>query len=171
MTHIINEIGNRYGMLTVIEYVGSHKAHAMWKCICDCGTARVTSGGHLRAENTTNCGCARRLEWGESAFNSILHKWKKAAYTHGLSWNLSDKDVKELPQQNCFYCNTEPAQIHKPGNCWGPFIYNGLDRVDNNIGYESYNIVPSCFICNRAKNVMSAKDFIDMAHRITQNHA
>ena len=166
MTLTIDETGNKYGMLTVIGQAESHKTHAMWICRCDCGKERVTSGGHLRAGNTTNCGCARRLPFGESSFRSILHKWKRAAQARGLSWNLTEEKVRELTQEDCFYCGVEPTQIYHPGGtlkegssgrAWGPFIYNGIDRINNDIGYEPDNVVTSCFRCNRAKNVMSVQ--------------
>ena len=74
----------------------------------------------------------------------------------------------------------EPTQIHHPGGnleegssgrSWGPFIFNGIDRVENTIGYEMDNVVTSCFKCNRAKNVMPAQEFLELAERIYLNHA
>ena len=44
-------------------------------------------------------------------------------------------------------------------NCIG-YLHNGIDRIDNNIGYESKNVVSCCKICNYAKSNMNYKDFI-----------
>jgi len=41
------------------------------------------------------------------------------------------------------------------------FKYNGLDRVDNAVGYTVDNCVPCCAICNRGKNSMGYNDFIE----------
>ena len=38
----INEIGNRYGRLTVIDLANSdNQGHAYWRCICDCGNTKI----------------------------------------------------------------------------------------------------------------------------------
>ena len=47
-------------------------------------------------------------------------------------------------------------------------MYSGLDRINNEVGYTRQNVVPCCIICNRAKNSMPFKDFIDWINRLTQ---
>ena len=73
-------------------------------------------------------------------------------------------------QKNCHYCGVEPNQFPK-GN-WaksynGLFIYNGIDRKDNKIGYLLENCVSCCTICNRAKHSLSEEDFENWITRIT----
>ena len=41
------------------------------------------------------------------------------------------------------------------------FLYNGIDRKDNNIGYIIENCVSCCGICNRMKMDMSYDDFLN----------
>ena len=36
---------------------------------------------------------------------------------------------------------------------------NGIDRIDNNIGYTNENSVPCCKTCNFAKNILSESQF------------
>ena len=56
-----NEIGNRYGKLTVVAFDHTSKSkNAYWKCVCDCGLTTVTSGTYLRKGHTTSCGCTKR---------------------------------------------------------------------------------------------------------------
>ena len=43
----------------------------------------------------------------------------------------------------------------------GDFTYNGIDRVDNTKGYQVNNCVASCFICNKAKGVMTQSEFLN----------
>lgn len=64
MTHrgtVINEMGNRYGRLTVIGRAPTPegKRGAYWRCHCDCGQYIVTSGNRLRMGATRTCGCSR----------------------------------------------------------------------------------------------------------------
>lgn len=39
------------------------------------------------------------------------------------------------------------------------FVYNGIDRVDNSVGYVLSNCVPCCSTCNRMKGTMSSEEF------------
>lgn len=69
--NLINEIGNRYGKLTVIEYAGRDKwSNALWKCKCDCGNETIVAGITLRVGEVKSCGCLRSK--GEMLINSIL---------------------------------------------------------------------------------------------------
>lgn len=55
---IKNEIGNRYGMLTVLKYAGTSKRReARWLCKCDCGKEIAVYGSNLRNGHQTSCGC------------------------------------------------------------------------------------------------------------------
>lgn len=68
MPKLIDETGNRYGRLTVIEraYPRGHRAGAYWLCECDCGNHVIVPGGSLRSGGTTSCGCKnnrRKTRW------------------------------------------------------------------------------------------------------------
>lgn len=49
--------GQRYGRLTVVEYVDTVNRRARWRCRCDCGNEVVKYGNHLRMGHTRSCGC------------------------------------------------------------------------------------------------------------------
>lgn len=68
----INEIGNRYGKLTVINYAGiqENTGSAQWECLCDCGNKVIYSGKNLRNGRAISCGCQRSK--GESLIKNIL---------------------------------------------------------------------------------------------------
>ena len=61
MPSFINEIGNKYGKLTVIEFAGieSH-GQATWLCECECGNTTITRGNRLRKGATRSCGCLHK---------------------------------------------------------------------------------------------------------------
>lgn len=52
-----NEVGNRYGKLTVVAYHHSRQGNVYWTCQCDCGMTTVTRGNALRTGHTKSCGC------------------------------------------------------------------------------------------------------------------
>jgi len=61
MNKLINETGNRYGRLLVVERVENDKfEQAQWLCRCDCGNTTVITGTRLRRGEVNSCGCLRR---------------------------------------------------------------------------------------------------------------
>lgn len=78
-----DEIGNVYGLLTVIEYAGSNpRQDALWLCRCQCGNTKIVAGKDLRNGHTSSCGCL--ISKGESLIASYLqqHNIKyKSQYT------------------------------------------------------------------------------------------
>lgn len=54
----INLAGQRFGKLTVIEFLCRLNLHSMFKCVCDCGNETIVTSNNLRRGHTTSCGCA-----------------------------------------------------------------------------------------------------------------
>lgn len=50
----------RFGRLTVVSRADNIKRLTRWNCLCDCGTAVVVYGGHLKSGATKSCGCYNR---------------------------------------------------------------------------------------------------------------
>jgi uncharacterized protein YuzB (UPF0349 family) len=45
----------------------------------------------------------------------------------------------------------------------------GIDRWDNSIGYEEFNCLPCCGVCNRMKSARVASEFIEHTHRMSKH--
>lgn len=59
----INEVGNRYGKLVVLERDFSKpksNKNCYWLCQCDCGNQTIVIGTKLRKGETKSCGCLRK---------------------------------------------------------------------------------------------------------------
>lgn len=58
---IIDEVGKKYGRLTVMEFshISKHNL-ACWKCICKCGNNTIVKGNSLRRGETKSCGCLNK---------------------------------------------------------------------------------------------------------------
>lgn len=70
---IKNEIGNKYGKLTVISEAGVEKyGSKMWRCRCECGGEAIVKGTNLRNGGTTSCGCVK--SHGEEKIAQLLTK-------------------------------------------------------------------------------------------------
>lgn len=56
-----DELGNRYGQLTVLSRAENNaRGDAQWVCSCDCGKTIVVLGKSLRSGNTKSCGCLQK---------------------------------------------------------------------------------------------------------------
>lgn len=70
----IDETDNRYGKLTVLEFVDwSNKRGSIWKCRCDCGNELNVEGTNLKTGNTKSCGCIQN-SYGEERVRQILEE-------------------------------------------------------------------------------------------------
>ncbi|NEP59696.1 MAG: hypothetical protein F6K31_22265 [Symploca sp. SIO2G7] len=55
---LLNESGNVYNLLTVIERAGAAPdGSATWLCQCECGNKKVAQGTALRSGKVKSCGC------------------------------------------------------------------------------------------------------------------
>ena len=62
MGRLINLVGKRFGMLTVVKLEGKNSSnHVTWECVCDCGGVSVATGNNLRCGHTNSCGCLKRV--------------------------------------------------------------------------------------------------------------
>ena len=56
----VNEVGNVYGLLTVVRRRASVSGKAAWYCRCACGGSTTLFGDTLRRGLTKSCGCYRK---------------------------------------------------------------------------------------------------------------
>jgi len=172
--NLIDEIGNRYGKLTVIARAeNTENGNAQWLCRCDCGNEIIVRGRCLRRNNgTKTCGCFHQdkiLPNGLAAQRKLLYVYKRNAEKRNLEWLLSDDEFYAITKQNCHYCGTKPSQVQKTQATSDDYVYNGIDRLDNNRGYVSGNVVACCGTCNSMKATMPYKEFIGMVQKIYQH--
>lgn len=169
--NFVDHTGLRYGCLVVSEFIeGSRRG--LWRCRCDCGNEKIAEGRRLSQGATWHCGCQpkrlKRLPPGVAGRNKVLGYYRAGARDRGLCWRLSDEDFDRLTSQDCFYCGCAPSAVH--GEASTPFIYNGIDRMDNDLGYIIENVVPCCRTCNQAKMAMPYGEFMAWIARLTEYH-
>ena len=179
---VIDEIGNRYGRLIVLNRAGMSKhGFAMWLCRCDCGNEVTIRGSSLRngSTPTKSCGClrneriktyneSRKLSNKVATLNRLITILKHSAKQRGYIWDLTNNQVEKLSSQSCHYCGAAPSLRSKSvynGIC----SFNGLDRVDNERGYTIDNVVPACSRCNKGKNNLSEDEFLAWISRVYEH--
>lgn len=164
--NFIDLTGQRYGRLTLLRVHSRRNKRIFWECICDCGNTKVINAHSIRRGLSRSCGCLHKetsrengkkgtlaLFSGQSSFNALLSSYRKGAIKRGHAFELSEEQFKSITLSDCFYCDTPPSMEYR---CRGknkgtPYIYNGVDRVDNKEGYTINNSVPCCWNCNSSK--------------------
>lgn len=172
--------GKCFGRLTVLAidyYVAKYRKY-YYICSCACGKELTVSAPNLRSGNTISCGCFRkeinskkqRKNPGEATFNAVFITYKNTAKRNKRVFDLTKEQFKTITSQKCSYCKRPPKteQQNIYGN--GSYIYNGIDRVDNNLGYVLTNIVPCCTICNRAKGNLTLGEFKNWINDLKENN-
>lgn len=109
---------------------------------------------------------SNKLGFREASINRTINSVQGSARKRGLEYTLTREEFIKLTSSNCFYCGSEPKNICKSlsskgkyGNN-GDYIYNGIDRIDQNKGYIIENCVPCCKTCNWAKGEKTLEEFM-----------
>ena len=164
----------KINMLTVLRQTGRNKHNQIqWECLCDCGSITVKSATQLNSKGkrqVRSCGCIQKLPKGEAAINRKYLAYMHSARTRDIEFSLTKDSFKRIIKEDCYYCGTPPSNVYKPKNTNGALIYNGIDRVENNIGYIEGNMVACCKLCNYGKSDRDAKEFIEHAKRIAEHN-
>lgn len=160
--------GRRFKTYTALEPVGrASGGSVIWRCVCNCGKEANHQIGNLKNGNI-RCKC-QNLPRDESAFRELYYSYRRNATKRNTREFDLDRDTifRQLVTSRCSYCGIEPAQQFK--NKTGTFLYNGIDRIDNTVGYVPGNVVPCCGICNKAKHTMSRQQFLTWLARAAKH--
>ncbi len=118
-----------------------------------------------------------------SPYNFIMQRLKSGAKSRNLEFNITENFVFNLVKKNCFYCGIEPKEqnrykspsykktLTEETRQLATIYANGIDRVDNNIGYTDTNCVSCCFKCNQMKLALDKNDFINQCINIAKKHS
>ena len=100
-------------------------------------------------------------KWQTKNFKARFNGIKQQAKKKGYEWNtdMTDEYCKILMENNCFYCGFLSEKT-----------LNGIDRMDNNIGYKKDNCVSCCKNCNFIKKSLDPLTFIQRCEHITFIH-
>lgn len=165
--------GKKFGELTALRYVKtktfpkSHGKEYIWEFECDCGSIVEKNRNNVTQGKVTRCGrckTGRYLTYEESARRQMLNSYVKRSARDGRTFTLGAEEFNMLINSSCAICGLPPSQAfnyHKY-----TLMYTGVDRIDNEIGYESSNVRPCCKVCNQAKHAMSEEEFQSWVIRI-----
>lgn len=158
------QIGDKFGKLKVLNLfikVMSGRKVAYAKCICDCGLiADKYTQTRLRHYKSLMCpSCAKKKGWDKVIRLPKHEQWlrrQEKEYIFGakyrkLEFSLTREEFRKIHQDTCTYCGTLPA--------------NGIDRINNKLGYTIENATSCCSLCNYAKRELDVDEFMQWIRR------
>lgn len=146
-----------------------------FNAVCLCGEARTVRQydiAHRQKLRCKNCGwksCGQYNRKEDAGLNKVYREYKKSAERRNYFFELDKEFFRKLTSSNCIYCNSEPKSKAFKIETRTQYIYNGIDRVDCNIGYIETNCVPCCQTCNFAKSTMGLDEFKTWIKKIYNN--
>jgi hypothetical protein len=169
------ESGERFYNFVIISPAQTRKTakgylYPTWTCVCDCGTVFVTTTKQIRRGVRKSCGCVSKhnrfkpMDAQTVALNARHGHYMAGAKRRNRDWELSFGQFSKLVLSNCRYCGMEPHMAIKVRK--NVTYLNGIDRVNNDIGYTAANTVPCCKICNCAKGAASLGFFMHWLERV-----
>jgi hypothetical protein len=140
-----NYIGDEYGELTVIEFVGAVKGSGVYKCKCTCGNTKEFFLSNLRMGRTKSCGCRR----DESVSKKLRKHGDRHTRLYQIWTNIKSRCTNPNTSSYKYYgdkgigISDEWKDDYSKFKEWS--LENGydekmtIDRVDNNGGYYPDN--------------------------------
>jgi hypothetical protein len=126
----------------------------------------------------------KRYEPKEASFRAKASNIKAHAKVRNIPWELTLEQASEILKMNCYFSG------HAPSNQYNTFknrsakqtlkyekenvlergeiLYNGIDRLNSDLGYTVENSVPCCTFCNIAKNDRPAEEFITWLDQLVE---
>lgn len=165
--NFIDITGNKYNQLIALNFIENGR----WLFKCDCGKVKNFHRNSVVHGRTKSCGCLRKgkrnlLPPREAALNVYFSAYKGSAKHRKKSFQLTIEDFKLITSKDCYYCGQSPQEIKRKHKLNYNCIANGIDRINNDIGYELNNCVPACIDCNKAKSMMSKEQFLNFIKRV-----
>jgi hypothetical protein len=150
---------------------------------CECGRTKEVqlnnvSGGHSVCCGYDPCKVPYNKDNRsiETTYNALYGAYKKGASDRGFSFELTKDEFKSFLDKDCYYCDSKPSNVYQIKNsktgevrAGVPITYNGIDRVDNNLGYTMDNSITCCETCNRMKRSHEYNFFLDHVKKICEN--
>lgn len=144
-----NLIGQSFNKLTVIEYIGSNNRQlSLWKCICDCGNYKETTGFNLKQNRVRSCGCQNYRLKGSSnpkwkGFEEISGTYFKAiqngARSRNIEFNITMEYIWEIFIKQNKKCALTGLGLSFKDKHKGNQTAS-LDRIDSLNGYVEGNV-------------------------------
>ena len=174
------QIINNFKILKKIESVRyTNVTSARWEveCLLCKNNTKITTSA---VKKNNSCWCTRYLNkrkplwsWRKTPegtnvdVNILISIYKKNAKKRWIDFNLWYSEFEELINKECIYCWDKNENILKKKG-YMDFYYTWIDRIWNEKWYVTWNVVPCCSFCNKAKNNNSKEYFLNKILKINK---
>lgn len=164
--------GKAFGKLTALRVIErDHKwGREMYLCKCECGNEVKVPIRYLQRGTATHCGCvpfdfSRRYKpEAPQVLARIMDSYVRNASKREQVFELSSQEFEKLITSDCHYCGAAPSNTKSLRDY--TLYWNGLDRLDNTVGYVPENVVPCCSDCNYLKCERNYDEFVEKISKI-----
>jgi hypothetical protein len=137
----------------MIEYCLKHRAKKMQEMGEEYWKVRAQWQKKWRKQNPEKVAANNHKKRTDPKYK--LKYYKDRAQRSNIEWDLSDDECFEYFEACCYFCGEECGESN-----------NGIDRLNNNIGYTHVNTVTCCEMCNMMKGNLSEDIFIERCRYI-----
>lgn len=174
------EIGLKIGKLEIIGRAYNYKMKGGFTAQCECGNIlkaftkkdlnnkikNLEKGKIIACKDCTNIDYIKERT-DLQKYRYIYNAYKKSANVRGHEFNVDRIIFTKLILSPCVYCGTQNSNERIDRlNPKEKITYNGIDRVNNSIGYIIGNIVSCCNICNKMKGTLTEDEFYEHLNKI-----
>lgn len=175
-------VGTTINKLQIAGYYTDGRKQ-FFECVCICGKTFQARTDAIKSSATRSCGCLtgdlisqkNKLPNNLGAIALVLRHYKGNAKKRKLQFSLSLEEFKTIIFGQCKYCGNPPRPTvfatSQENRRDKKISYNGIDRLDNSIGYVVSNCVSCCHICNGAKSDRSVEEFQSWIKRLVSFNA
>lgn len=155
--------GKKFDKLTAIKINRVVKMVSYWDFQCDCGNSKTARGSHVSAGKIKTCGDCGATPEQEFFFKKDIYRnhltslKRRTSKNKLIENNLSFDNYVDICSKPCVYCGLMDVKKYSNG---AVISFNGVDRIDSNIGYTLENSQPCCGRHNLAKRTFSHEDYI-----------
>ena len=163
-------VGRSFGSLVVVKSIPGTKGKApVFECRCACGNVQRFRKSIVVTGRANACGkcrfnaaieMKRAINVDRSCLSRRFHMYAENAKLKNLAFHLTKEQCYGFFLSTCHYCGAPPGSNASRRSDRASVKVNGIDRVDNSMGYITSNCVACCAKCNYAKRDTSVSDFL-----------
>jgi DNA-directed RNA polymerase subunit M/transcription elongation factor TFIIS len=166
-------IGKIYGSRKIVEFAGFIRPNTstekyksrLWKSECiNCKNIIIEELDIIK--KCYVCKVCKNRPQGETGALLAYKDVKRSAKNRDIDFELTLDEFVSIAKNNCNYCNENPTTRYGIWLEWSKFHFNGIDRINNNLGYIKSNCVSCCKYCNTAKNDMYLEEWNEYLDRL-----
>jgi hypothetical protein len=158
-------LNKTFGVMNVLDFSHKEIYRSFYKCKCSRCNNITSIRTDALIKGPKSCSyCVdsymkemSELKYGElRKYRNIYQNYKGNAKHVNRVFDLTLEDVILIIDSSCYYC--------------GDINSNGIDRINNDIGYTIENSVPCCYICNQMKHKFTKEVFLNQISLIYKKH-